>query len=226
MIFQSNEDFHAYGLSHGIVVSVLALCLVGLFLIVKKRESKNDHFILRVVLAAILFFSVTVDIISPLLRSGTAGLSLIYYHGLPLYKSTRLTEVGYVWALAGTAQGLVTPELVYEWPALEFIGFFVQHGFVPIAAILAVWGFGWKPERGAFYRVWLWTWVFMASVMMYNFFAGTNYSYLNEKPELVPWVEYLGPHPWYLVSFHVIALILYLILLTPFKGRGVFRRKA
>src|SRR3954468_4129417 len=44
-------------------------------------------------------------------------------------------ELGYFWGLGGTLQGLLTPPLYYDYPDLQFIFFFIQHGGV-IAALL------------------------------------------------------------------------------------------
>jgi len=65
----------------------------------------------------------------------------------------------------------------------------------------------------------------MFCVMLFNFLAGTNYSFLNETPHYPTGIDYLGPYPWYLLSLHGITFVLYVLLLLPFKKNGVFDYK-
>ena len=232
----SEQPFEAFSGSHGIAVFVLIVLTVWLLRRVRSHPQLS-HLKLRIVLAILLIASTFSDIINPLLRFETGAYTLVHENGYPLYlcdiaayvlayallqKNQRFTEIGYVWALAGTLQGLVTPMLVYDWPSIEFITFFTQHGSIPMVAIIAVYGFGWKPERGAFARVWIWTWVFMVTVMLFNFLANTNYSFLNGSPSYPTGIDYLGPYPWYLLSLHGVTFVLYVILMLPYRKRGVF----
>src|SRR5262249_56550376 len=47
----------------------------------------------------------------------------------------RSFELAYFWALAGTLQGMMTPDVVYDFPDWQFILFFVFHSGI-IAAVL------------------------------------------------------------------------------------------
>ena len=227
----TDAPFKAFGLSHG--VAVACLLVIGFFLLrVVRKDPDSDHKVLRYILAGILLYSPFSDPINALLRHGRDSWEIIYATEFPLYlcdwvavvlgialikKSQRLTEIGYAWGMAGTAQGLITPVLGYNWPALEYFSFFNQHGMGPIAAILLIWGFGLRPEKGAYKRIWLWTWGYVVIVMILNLLLGTNYGFLNGKPEVATAYDYLGPYPWYLISLHGIAAVVYWLLLLPFR---------
>src|SRR5438045_9040271 len=45
-----------------------------------------------------------------------------------LKPNQRSYELAYFWALSGTVQALVTPELFYDFPDLRFVVFFAFHG--------------------------------------------------------------------------------------------------
>src|SRR5258708_6862508 len=45
-----------------------------------------------------------------------------------IYPNQRSYELAYFWALAGTLQGMITPDVIYDFPDFEFVLFFVFHG--------------------------------------------------------------------------------------------------
>lgn len=231
----TDEPFRAFGLSHG--VATVTIASLAYYLLRRVQKTPTNSFITtRYVLAGLLLYSVFSGVINALLRySNEVAWNKILVTELPfflcdvvglvlalalIWKNQRLTEVGYVWAMAGTVQGLITPMLMYDWPSLEYFSFFIQHGIAPIAAVLLVWGFKLRPHAGAYQRVWAWTWGYVVIVLGVNFLLDTNYGFLSKKPEGETALDLLGPYPWYLLSMHAIAAVLYLFLLLPFKRDG------
>ena len=139
-------------------------------------------------------------------------MSLIAAYAL-FTKNPRATEITYCWGLAGTTQGLLTPTLSYDWNTIDYYNFFLQHGGVPIAAILLVWGMRILPEKGAFKRVVLWSWLYMVIVMLVNVLIGENYGFLSGKPNYPTMFDYMGPYPYYLLTLQGVAFALYYVLL-------------
>ena len=235
----TDEPFQAFGLSHG--VAVVALISLGVCVCkVVRNNPTGDFLLIRYVLAGVLFYSALSGIVNALLRySRETAWEMVLATELPfflcdvvavilgcalIWRSQRLTEVGYLWAMAGTAQGLITPELNFDWPSLEYISFFAQHGLAPIAAVVLIWGMQLKPQPGAYLRVWLWLWGYVASVIGINFLLGTNYGFLNAKPMAGTALDYLGPYPWYLLSLHAVAALLFFLLLLPFRREIMLER--
>jgi len=223
--------FEAFSFSHGVAVVFIALLVFFLVRFVRKKTDE-EHKWLRYSLAILLAYTPLSGPINALFRFDDLAWEKIYETEFPLYlcdivavilcaalilKNQRLTEIGYLWAMAGTAQGLITPVLSYDWPSLEYFCFFIQHGLAPIAAILLVWGFGLEPQKGAYKRVWIWTWGYLLVVMSLNFLLETNYGYLNGKPNMPTAYDYLGDYPWYLLSLHGIAATAFWLLLLPFR---------
>lgn len=61
-------------------------------------------------------------------------VSLVLAYAL-IRRKQRWAEIGYLWGLAGTVQGLITPTLYFSWDTIEYYVFFAQHGGVPVAAL-------------------------------------------------------------------------------------------
>jgi len=234
------RDFIAFGISHWAAIVVTAASAVGLIYLAKSNAPEHWKRFAEVGLGVLLLLSVLADPLTNWIRyadssvigSVDKALEIIHENSYPLYlcdvvavvlaialfrRSQRLAEVGYLWGGAGTLQGLITPTLYFDWNTWEYYAFFMQHGGVPVAALLLVVGMGLKPQRGAFMRIFVWSWVYMIVIMGLNVVLGTNYGFLNGKPPVATLFDYMGPYPWYLITLHLIAYALYYILLLPFR---------
>jgi len=222
--------FQHFGFSH---IVALVMTVIGGALMVKLMRSNISEITkkrARYTLGVILIFAVLMDLVLVLMRWGNCelGWEICYSSALPLYlcdvvsivaawalftKKPRLAEVAYLWGLAGTTQGLMTPTLGYDWDSLEYYNFFLQHSGVPIAAVTLVWGMKIVPQKGAFKRIVIWSWLYMAIVIGVNALIGQNYGFLSGKPKFSTLFDYMGPYPYYLITLQVIAFTFYLVLL-------------
>lgn len=224
-------EFTTFGLPHCIVMILVVLASIWMVKFFRSDASELLKTKVRYTFGGLLVFAVFMDIPLPLIRHGMNADSwaLVWDSSLPLYlcdvvslllayalftKNQRIAEIGYLWGLAGTVQGLITPTLYFGWDTLDFYNFFLQHGGVPVAAITLVWGMGILPEKGAFKRAMLWSWGYMLTVICINFLIGKNYGFLNGKPEVEGTLfDYMGPEPWYLLTLQGVAFLFYYILL-------------
>ncbi|MES2709184.1 MAG: TIGR02206 family membrane protein [Verrucomicrobiota bacterium] len=231
-----DRAFQLFGLSHWTALTATVLTAVGMVRLHRSRHiSEKVKQRLNVALACLLLLAVAVDPVLTWLRYRSQpelAAQLIRENSLPLYlcdvvaivlavalitRRQRWAEIGYLWGLAGTAQGLLTPTLYFDWSEPEYYAFFAEHGGVPVAAITLVWGMGLRPQPGAFRRIVGWSWVFMAGVGLLNFPLDTNYAFLRHKPAVASLFDLMGPEPWYLLTLQAIAFSLYALLLLPFR---------
>lgn len=223
-------QFRNFGISHLTAMVVIAVLCYALPKWMRDESSELKKKRFRYVLGGVLVFAVLMDPVIILNRWGTGdtGWRLFWNSALPLYlcdvvsivaayalftKSTRATEVAYCWGLAGTTQGLITPTLSYDWNTIDYYNFFLQHGGVPIAACVLVWGMGVLPQKGAFKRMLYWSWLYMAIVILINLAINQNYGFLNGKPDYSTMFDYMGPYPYYLITLQAVAFGLYYVLL-------------
>jgi hypothetical integral membrane protein (TIGR02206 family) len=54
-------------------------------------------------------------------------------------------ELGYFWGLGGTLQGMITPDVAYDFPDPQFLFFFVEHGGIIAALLYLTLGTGLRP---------------------------------------------------------------------------------
>jgi hypothetical integral membrane protein (TIGR02206 family) len=227
-----------FGVPH--LVAVVATVCLGSAMIALNRSAKVQEQIKRranVALAWLLLVSVAVDPLLTWMRFGEnpqEALRIIREITLPLFLCDvvsillaiaiiqgrqRFAEIGYLWGIAGTVQGLITPTLTFSWCCPEYYVFFLQHGGVPIAALVVVCSSSLRPQPRAFRRAVYWSWGYMAVVFCFNLALDANYGFLNGKPPSESLFDFMGEYPWYLITLQVIAFTLYYLLLLPFSSK-------
>jgi hypothetical integral membrane protein (TIGR02206 family) len=233
-----NSPFILFGPAHG--AAVLATIAGVIFMVRLNRSATIPVRFKRAAntaLAVVLVISVGMDPLLTWLRyrdDPAEAAQLLRENSLPFHlcdivslilavalitRRQRLAELGYLWGVAGTLQGVITPAVKFDWHSPEYYAFFAQHGGVQAAALGLVLGAGLTPQPGAFRRVMLWSWTYMAAAFTVNALLHTNYGYMNGKPEAASLLDHLGPWPWYLLSLQGVAFVFFGLLLLPFRRR-------
>ena len=139
-----------------------------------------------------------------------AGIALMTRHPL-------CCELTYCWGLAGTLQGLITPNLSAGFPEPLFFSFFLHHGTIVVTALFLPLALGWRPRAGTWPRVLVWNQVYFFFALSLNYFFETNFGFLLQKPHVPSLLDHLGPWPYYLIWLQVIAATLMGLVLLPFS---------
>ena len=132
------------------------------------------------------------------------------------WETALLVELTYFWGLAGTLQGILTPDLNVGFPHLVFFQYVVGHVGIVAAALFLVVGSGIVPRRRAAPRVLAITLAYSAVVGIVDAVTGANYMFLRAPPGEWTLLRVLGPWPWYIASAVGVAAILVTLLDTPF----------
>lgn len=214
-----------FGTSHGLTVAVIAL--IALVCIREGRRglrwpSALLAFICLAVYPMNQIALALVDFEPPLenyipghlcdIAAFTAGLGLLTRN--PLF-----CELTYCWGLTGTIQGLITPNLAFDFPHPLFWTFFIQHGVIVIVALYLPLATGWKPRDGIIPRMFLWNQAYFLLAGLANAVLGTNFGFLARKPEVASLLDHFGEWPFYLLWLQVLAIFLMALLVSPFRGR-------
>lgn len=133
-----------------------------------------------------------------------------------LTRNRFLAELAYFWVMAGSVNGVISPDLSVSFPHIYFFIFFIAHSGLVCGALYLVFGLQLYPRPGAVWRVLLFSQVYLSSAFAINFLLGGNYGYTMAKPASASLIDHLGPWPWYLLSLEALALAFYTILYFPF----------
>ncbi len=127
-----------------------------------------------------------------------------------------LVEVTYFWGLAGTANGLISPDVPVHFPHYLFLQYFIAHGTIVAAALLLVVGLRITPVQGAVLRVFALALALMVIDAGANLVTGGNYMYLRHPPGVPTLLDLMGPWPWYIVASMLLAGAIFAALNLPF----------
>lgn len=138
-----------------------------------------------------------------------------------------LVEITWYWALAGTLEGIFTPDHPIAFPSYDWFEFYLDHIGVVLVAFWLVVGLGLHPRPRAALRVVAVSAGFIALVGLVDAVTGGDYDYLHalKPPGLL---GLLGPWPWYVFGATAVGLLSILIVDLPFwperrraRSRGV-----
>jgi hypothetical integral membrane protein (TIGR02206 family) len=142
-----------------------------------------------------------------------------------LWRKAWAAELTWFWGIAGTAQGLLTPDLKNDWPHPAFLGFFVLHCSVVVAAIYLAFGTPLHPRPGGAWRAFRAILGYAMVAGLVNSLAHTNYGYLREKPKIPTLLDAMGPWPVYIFGLIGMAGFLFVGLGLPFRRASNFSLK-
>jgi hypothetical integral membrane protein (TIGR02206 family) len=132
--------------------------------------------------------------------------------------------LGYFWGLGGTLQGLITPEISYDFPDPQFIFFFINHAGI-IAALLYLSFMGRRPYPASLPRVAAASIAYALVAGAADYLLGVNYGFLAAKPATASIMDFLFPWPWYIPELVAIGILSLLVYYTPFWVLDSWRRR-
>ncbi len=122
----------------------------------------------------------------------------------------------YFWGLTLIPQALLTPAVKFDFPHFVYLGFWIDHGLVFMCTLYIIFVLKFRPNR----RDFLWAYGFTLGwglfVLSFNSYFGTNYMFLNQKPEKSV-LDLFGPWPIYLIVEAFVVGIVWYFILTPRK---------
>ncbi|HEX9653949.1 MAG TPA: TIGR02206 family membrane protein [bacterium] len=226
--------FVAYSTSHIVVILIIVALSILFPLLIKRTTSEPVTTAVAISLGIIILLS---KIFEPFFRIASFES---WRHVLPLHlcdiggiltgimlinRSYVLYEINYFWALGGTAIAVLTPELRYGFPHVDFYFYFFTHGLIIVCAIFATVVFNYRPTLKSITRAFLATVAYATFVAPVNWLLGTNYLYLCAKPTSKTLIDYLGPWPWYLLTLVPVSFLIFFIYYSPFWIADLVRKK-
>ena len=147
----------------------------------------------------------------PLCDVGVLVAAVACFWNLPVF-----VELTYFWGIAGTLQAVAFPDLSSTFPHLIWFQYVAGHLGIVFAAVFLVVGLGLKPRPRAVVRVFLITISYTAFVGVVDWLSGANYMFLRQPPAEWTLLKVLGPWPWYIFSAAGVAIVLFMLLDSPF----------
>lgn len=127
----------------------------------------------------------------------------------------------YYWGLTLNPQAMLTPALdAPDFPHIEFIDFWVLHTLAVWATVYLTWGLGMRPNWRSLATAVTVTVAWGVALLGFNSLAGTNYGFVNAKPENPSLLDLMGDWPWYLGAELVIGIAAWALITWPWTRRS------
>ncbi len=217
-----NAPFTAWGASHWTVLVLFAIAaVVSVRLGRGVRGGPREIVVRRVGAAAVVAVALSYQIYSMLPANWSVGFSLPFQlcdlawmaAALALWTGRQWAfALLYYWGLTLTSQGLLTPQLEHDFPHPQFLMFWSIHCLVVLAAVFMTWGLGRRPGWTDFRLAITATVVWGFAMLGFNALAGSNYLYVNRKPDAQSILDLLPPWPWYLLVELAIILLVWALM--------------
>lgn len=222
-----DNSFELFGISH-LIIFVFIIFSGTLFVSAVKlnfiKEERMRKFLLTLSIITYLFFysskiyfgwlDIHTDL--PMHLCDWAFICSIIVLSKP---SQFYFELAYFWGLGGTLQALLTPDLNTDFPHIGFFIFFSTHCMIIINIVFMVFAMKLRPYPISIVRVFIVSQVYFIAALLVNLTTGSNYGFIMEKPLNPTLLDYLGPHPWYLLSLEFVALLSFAFYYLPFYLR-------
>lgn len=224
----ASQEFVAFGTSHLITLGVFAVGAVALVVSGRRQTEEQAHrfsramaLVILAVFAVAMAYKLAVPDINtamPLQLCDVAELAAAY----ALWSRKQWAfAVSFFWGLVLSSQALITPDVGGpDFPAHGFVTFMGLHLLVVWTPIYLAWGRGMRPDWSSYRFAVKATLTWAVVTFTFNVLAGTNYGYLNGKPETASLMDVLGPWPVYpIVEILVVSGIWALMTWASQRGQ-------
>lgn len=133
-----------------------------------------------------------------------------------LSKNQKAYELAWFWAMAGTVQGILTPDIPDDFPAFRFIEFSLFHGGIIAGVLFLTLGLGMRPYARSIPRVIGWSLIYLAAAGLTDWLLKVNYGFLRAKPGHASAFDLMPDWPYYIGVVVALALIAIAICYLPF----------
>ena len=117
---------------------------------------------------------------------------------------------------AGALHAILTPQLNHGSIPFLIFKYYISHfGIILVPLFLAI-VLGYRIKRISWARVFLLCQVLLFFIGITNYFIGSNYMYLAEKP-MVNNPMVIGEWPWYIIGFEILGLVHILIFYYGYR---------
>jgi hypothetical integral membrane protein (TIGR02206 family) len=231
----SASEFHAYSPSHLTVIFLTVALPFILALIVHRTKSRLLERSICFAISALLVINYVAYLIvarqfgvapwQKMLPMQLCDWAMVVIIVALWTGSRRWLEIAYFWGIGGTLQALITPNLLFGFPDLRFISFFVAHSGIIIGIIFLMLIYGFRPRPIGILRTIAWTEFYFVIAFTVDLLTGENYGFLLHKPEAASLLNVLSDSRLlYLSEFHLLAWIFFCILYAPFAIVDLVRK--
>ena len=132
------------------------------------------------------------------------------------YRKYWMYEILLFWIIAGTSQGVLTPDIIEGFPSFDYFRYWIVHLGLLTIIFYATFVLRMRPKLKSVLKSIIALQVYLLASFGINALLGANYSYLNRKPDSASVLDYLPEWPYYLLVVEAFLFPLFLLIYLPF----------
>ncbi|WP_353779793.1 TIGR02206 family membrane protein [Winogradskyella sp. 3972H.M.0a.05] len=187
----------------------------------KKEQYRAVHFLAILISLALIAFHLYYIIIGDYNYRTDLPLFLCSFLGLIIpffthYRKFWMYEILLFWIVAGTSQGVITPDISEGFPSLDYFRYWIVHLGLLTVILYATFVYPMRPTIKSVFKSILMFQLYVVIMLIVNKMLGSNYSYLNHKPDSASLLDYFGEWPYYLLVVQLLLIPIFLLIYLPF----------
>ena len=224
-------NFVLFGATHIQTLLVIFIISIIIPLITYVANNENINKNISLILAIIM---ISHELIKPFYRIYLYGhdpsvvLPIHVCHlasiSLGIFLLTRINvffEIGYFWGLTGNFLAMVTPDLEYSYPDMEYITYYFGHGLLFLSIIFTSICISTKLKWISILRISIISLLLLPIIYLVNIFLGknnldVNYWYLMKMPEGETLLSLFPSPPMHIPYLIIFAVLLFIISFLPY----------
>tara|TARA_Y100000758_G_C16027198_1_gene413327 strand:- start:298 stop:1032 length:735 start_codon:yes stop_codon:yes gene_type:complete len=212
----SYNAFGLFGPSHWAAILLFLFLIIWFPWFGRNHLNSNQQINVGKALGALIFINYPIWVLLEMV-SGSFDLTLhLPFHlcrfanlmmPLVMFKRNPMAfQILYFWGLSGIFQGLVTPDIVQDFPHFHYFRYFIGHHLMIVALVYAVVVYDLRPSINGLKKAFIGLNIFLGIAFMANIILDANYFWIMEKPPMSSLLDYMGPWPWYILTGELVAL--------------------
>ena len=226
------EEFILFGSQHISALSTVIAASVVTPIVLRTSSSVEFKKSVSMVLAILLILH---ELIKPFYRYYLFGHELLLVFPIHIchlaaismglfliLKKDFLFEIAYFWGLSGNLLAMVTPDMKYGFPNLEFIMFYFGHGLLLLSILFTCVCLRTNLRWSSIVRVLITTILILPAmyglnIALESYQPNVNYWYLMITPGPDTILSLFPEPPWHIPYVAVTALLIFIISFIPYK---------
>jgi len=226
------EEFILFGSQHISALSTVIAVSVATPIVLRTANNIEVKKFVSMVLAILLILH---ELIKPFYRYYLFGHELLLVFPIHIchlaaismglfliLKKEFLFEIAYFWGLSGNLLAMVTPDMKYGFPNLEFTMFYFGHGLLLLSILFTCVCLKTNLRWSSILRV------FIATILILPAMYGLNIALESYQPDVNYWYLMITPGPdtilslfpeppWHIPYVAVTALLIFIVSFIPYK---------
>jgi len=132
------------------------------------------------------------------------------------YRKYWMYEILLFWIIAGTSQGVITPDIPDGFPSFDYFRYWIVHLGLLVIIFYTTFVFNVRPNFKSVFKSFFALQLYVVSMIFINYLLKANYFYLNAKPESASLLDHFGAWPFYIFVVQLIIIPYFLLIYLPF----------